>query len=785
MCPTRPITWRRCGEAHFFVERSVGRRGEPVYRYHPLLQAYLRQLVRQAADDDEVRRQCTMLADWHELEHGEFGEAALLHAEAGQWDPFVRLLERSAGQLMASGQVAALMARLARVPQQEADRHPVIAYWQGIVWLPRDLAAGRERLLRAHRQAIAADRHELAALAMAALIESAMFDWQWRDAMPWVVELDRLCERLGHRYSSVEIEARILSCAAAAMFPAPDHPLVRRWLARARYLVLTLEAPHWRLSLARFVIGYLWWQGEPRTTRRLVTELLPIAESGAVSAAAAMELLIWCGIASSSDGNRALAARCFDQAQRLGDEQGIRFFDFHIALQRVVAAIGSSDTEGAEQAYAQLRQLAPIQGVAGRFLMELTRPGLLMHRGEIDAAMESALASMQALDDGGWVYGRATHQHASGQIAMLAGRQRLARTCFERALAFGRRMPSHFLVLMAQLMLALLDHDEGHPDSARGRLAEGLGLARRLGYRHLHPYWMPALFARVFGLALAHGIESAYVRHMIRLNPLPAPPGAATSWPYAVRLRFAGTFVIEIDGRPLAGRRKGQLKVLELIKAVAAHGHAPVPVTWLLDALWPDADGDVARDSFDVCLHRARKLLQVRDALTLEDGRLRLHPGWVWIDAASLAASIDPVPASRAGGVAPGSAQAPASAVDGRAVAGRWLTDLRGPVFDGESPPGWMLGMRESWHRRLARSALALAQACEVQGHGSDGEAVLRRWLEVYPHDQQVARALANHLVGQGRTGHAREVLAQLLETLGGRGAEPATAQLVSRLPPD
>ncbi len=70
---------------------------------------------------------------------------------------------------------------------------------------------------------------------------------------------------------------------------------------------------------------------------------------------------------------------------------------------------------------------------------------------------------------------------------------------------------------------------------------------------------------------------------------------------------------------------KAQKKPLELLKALIAHGGRNVDATMLTGLVWPDAEGDDAKTSFDSNLYRLRKLLDVDGALLLADGKLSLN----------------------------------------------------------------------------------------------------------------------------------------------------------------
>ena len=102
-----------------------------------------------------------------------------------------------------------------------------------------------------------------------------------------------------------------------------------------------------------------------------------------------------------------------------------------------------------------------------------------------------------------------------------------------------------------------------------------------------------------------------------------------SDWYYEFEIRAFSDFEICRGGRRLDLSR--YRKPLELLKVLVAYGARQVNESVLIDALWPDADGDTAHRSFATNLHRLRKLLG-QDNLTLAEGRLSLNLESVWLD---------------------------------------------------------------------------------------------------------------------------------------------------------
>jgi LuxR family maltose regulon positive regulatory protein len=763
--------WR----AHFFIERAAGEAGEPTYRCHPLLRAFLQARLAAAAGGGGIRDQCRLISAWHEA-LGEFALAAEFAAKASATEEAVRLFGAAAPRLLAEGRIGEMLVLVNCMPGDIADRHPVLLFWRGQALVHRDPPAGRALLERAHLGALAAGQAEPALLAAAALLESFVLDWDWLAARPWVDTVGRGWEQIGDRISSPAIEARVLACAAAAMFPAPDHPFVLRALARARELMQVLREPAPRLSLGRFLIGYSWWRGDARFTRRLVRELAPLASSASVSPVSAIEMLIWCGIAARSDGDRTNAARWFQQAAAISAETGVHVFDFHLDLQFGIHAVTGEDRVRAEALFAALESRVAEQGRAARFLMDIKRPGYLMVTGQIEAAMQASIDALHEFDSGGWVFGRATQQLATGQIAVLAGRFDLARACLAHAIEIGVAMSSANLQVLARLALAQVEFALGRAVEGERELAAALRMAREKGFRHFHPWWIPSMVGALLARALDAGIEVAYARFLVRVNRLRPPDGAGPQWPFALQVRVLGEFGITRDARPLAMPSRTPVRVLALLKVLAARGPDGVAVERLLEALWPQAEGDSARASFDVCLHRARRLLDVPDALVLAEGRLAFNPERVSVDLWMLerrTAWLDWATPSQVLEMEPKR--------DLAAVAREWLATYRGVLLADEPDSAWVMSARLRWDGRLVGRSLALAALCEAAGDLRVAQALYQRLLDGDPTAERPARGLVALLVRAGRPAEARRVhedliIARRIASLAPPGPMMATA---------
>jgi DNA-binding SARP family transcriptional activator len=111
----------------------------------------------------------------------------------------------------------------------------------------------------------------------------------------------------------------------------------------------------------------------------------------------------------------------------------------------------------------------------------------------------------------------------------------------------------------------------------------------------------------------------------------PSEIAPATALPLTINT--LGRFELVRYGEPLRFSRKAPKRVLELLKFLVAQGGRPVHPDDIISAIWPEALGDTAQNSFTIALHRLRRLLGSGHLLQVEDGTVSLDRRHVRVDA--------------------------------------------------------------------------------------------------------------------------------------------------------
>lgn len=314
-----------------------------------------------------------------------------------------------------------------------------------------------------------------------------------------------------------------------------------------------------------------------------------------------------------------------------------------------------------------------------------------------------------------------------------------------------RRDHLQALALLAQCAKAWREGHEPQADQVKACVQ----LAAQHGWWALgnHLY---STVARLAAAALALGVEREFVCHMVRQRRLQAPQPDVADWPWPLRIRALGGFGVWADDQMLDFGARPQKKPLDLLRLLVARGPAPLDTASVLDALWPDAEGDRAKASLDMAVLRLRKLLGHEEALRLDHGRLGLNRTLVWVDSWAWSA--------------------------GQPLA------YAGPLF-GDAPPEWpWAAQRESLHLEFLRRCHGQGRALEQAGQWAQALALYEAAVLQDPLDEGLHRgAIRCHLALDEPAAAQRAFERCSQQLLAGLGVAPGAATralLAQQMPP-
>jgi DNA-binding SARP family transcriptional activator len=142
----------------------------------------------------------------------------------------------------------------------------------------------------------------------------------------------------------------------------------------------------------------------------------------------------------------------------------------------------------------------------------------------------------------------------------------------------------------------------------------------------------PTVVADLCAEALRERIAPESARRLIERHRLPGPANAGEHWPWHFKVNVLGRFRLLKADAPVRFSRRAQRKPLELLQALIAFGATEVPARALIDALWPDSEGDAGYHALESALYRLRQLLDAPDAVHMAGSRLSLDRNQFWVD---------------------------------------------------------------------------------------------------------------------------------------------------------
>ena len=623
---------------HLFTDRRrvAGATGEAthVYQFHALFRSFLLHQARQRFVGDAWRELIGRAAQALDGD-GQWESALALFVEAGAWDAYSASLQAHAQTLLDQGRQQSLADWLARLPTEQLQRDPWLAYWQGRASMHADAERALQILQASHRGFAGSDDAAGQLAASAAIVQTLWYArLGWSEITPWVDRLEPLMRRQPLRFPSPAVELLTWSALHAALsFCRLAHPDV---LPMGQRLLAMIDDARidWnqRLSTATHLMTWFHNAAELDLAHQLIAKVDPLVDTLGASALNRSFWFTFRAIHDMRQGRDDDAARLYQRAEDLARDDGLVHAEYAALQFRTYLDILFRRVDDARD---RLERMAvhPARGHADAEMNLHNALAMLAQlQGRPADALAHALRALEAIERVGAAYFQAVFKLQLVSVFADAGQPERARQLIDgvRALARGTYLaPMEGQLLLEEAYVALT---QGDAAGARDPLRRGLALAAADRQHAAYVHRIAARRPRLLVEALHAGLEVELVQALIRRWRVAPPDADVPQWPWAIRVRTFGTFELRVDDQPLAFGRKAPKKTLALLKAVIARGGS-APDSVLTDLFWPDEPGDAAAKSLGAALHRLRTLLGVSEAVVQHGGQVSLDRELVWVDA--------------------------------------------------------------------------------------------------------------------------------------------------------
>jgi LuxR family transcriptional regulator, maltose regulon positive regulatory protein len=168
-------------------------------------------------------------------------------------------------------------------------------------------------------------------------------------------------------------------------------------------------------------------------------------------------------------------------------------------------------------------------------------------------------------------------------------------------------------------------------------------------------------------------------------------------------------------------------KPQELLQALIAYGGIEVSAGVLIDALWPDSEGDAAYHALESALYRLRQLLGARDSVRMEGGKVSLNRDRFWVDMWEFEEELRRRHDSEA---------------NGSERMGRLRRLYKGHFLQYETEKSWVLKARQELRDHFLRAIHDAARECEHACHWEDAAILYRSGIELDALNEGMYRGL-------------------------------------------
>jgi DNA-binding SARP family transcriptional activator len=326
----------------------------------------------------------------------------------------------------------------------------------------------------------------------------------------------------------------------------------------------------------------------------------------------------------------------------------------------------------------------------------------------------------------GMPFGEANSRILLAYVSQANGEPKKALEQIEMARKIGRQAKSSLFDWLCDLADAWVAFKTGQEEFGLESLKRAMAIGRAKGLMN-YEGWLPSVMTELCLKALNSGIEVEYVKDLIRKRGLApdTPPYECEGWPWGLKIFTTGRFEIVRDEKPLQYPVRAPRVPLTLLKAIVAFGSGGVKEDQLVDALWPETDGDTAHQTFKTTLHRLRQLIGDERAIQVREGRVTLDQQYCWVDAYAFEFLLEKAEHSLEE-----DQNAKDTLVEGVRLAEKALSFYKGTFLGEEANESWAIAYQERLRSKFIRAVRRLGNRFERNGEWEKAVECYQRGLE-------------------------------------------------------
>ncbi len=620
---------------HYFTDRRDGK--DVTYQYHALFRDFLLNTARQtfsAAKYAEISREAADLL----RRSGQIEDALSLYVEFRDWRVATEIILAEAQNLLSQGRGETLRRWVDALPKRHITETPWLVYWHGASLVQVRPLEARKQLEETFAHFRDQDDYIGQAVCVAAIVQTYYFEaHDFTQIDKWIPILEDLLSKSSH-FPSKELKLAVFTGMIMALaYRQPGNAKLPSYIDHVLALIEASHDANQSASALFFVLTYCIFSSYDQRRQRIVAvaRALPVLEDDRVSALTKAIILHRLSFLAFTDGEFQTAKMHCSTALDLAEQNQLEAAEVILVWAQAQVAAAICDRTGIEALMNRMESYSRAPRTMDAIYLTWAKAAAWSVRGENQKALELFKSALQSVDQLGLVTLKtsfrlplALAQVEAGEYESAELTAREARANIERAGMV--RFEAALLLIDAHAALLQQKLEDCHE-----LLRQGLRLAQQAGSYVVAAGYYAKTLPTLWAEALKMGIEVEYVQRLIRKHKTLPAPIEIEHWPWPIKIYTLGRFEILIDDTPLKFTGRTPRQPLQLLKLIISLGGEANSET-LCEALWPDAEGDVARLSLETALHRLRKVLRNDCAILRQNNALRLDASQCWIDAVGL-----------------------------------------------------------------------------------------------------------------------------------------------------
>jgi ATP/maltotriose-dependent transcriptional regulator MalT/DNA-binding SARP family transcriptional activator len=703
------------------------------YHFHPLFRSFLQRRL-QASHSSQQRHELMLTAANALKDHGEAEAGIELLLQARIWHEAGQLVREVAPTLVRQARLTTLSRWIGALPPDFVLSDAWLIYWRGICRLTLDFQSARDDLEHSYERFLNIGERAGQALACAAVLEHIAYTYlDYRGMLPWISRLERLLDdppRFDSSAAEIQIRAAFMLAISQGM---PRHPKLIDSVAHVSALV---QVEHEISSLAQGVSALLhFFSRFGRTPQygdldRIVERLL---DDAALLPLHRLNLLWLHAYQLHSSGDPTRVVAILGEARALARHEGLYSEDTRMRLCELQAQESSASNAAALSTFSELEPQIRGMPAIPRAHFLYVRSIFELGCGNLEQALKYGQEAVPLIRGSHWHIGEALALTGLAEVYCAMGRHDGAAQCIRECALITEGVSAPLVEFNMLLVRAELARIRCNTAEFESTLAQAFAIGREQGYANGF-HTSSQLLRRLIPYGIELGMESSYCRWVIAKRRFAPPDSHRALWPWPIKIRAMGRLRIYLNDEELIVNGKAQRKPYEILKFLTAYPNG-VEMSRVMDELWPDLDGDAARNSLDIALYRLRRILKSKDAVRLTSGTLALNKEIVWLDTEAF---------DRIGTQDRSSPDLPAAREE-------ILELYRGGLLGDEPVHGTLLVARDRLRNKFVRRVSQLAKELENTQRWDDLTSLYQRAIDREPAEESLRRGLMHALQITGR----------------------------------